>query len=206
MSAGPPANNDTPMSEPLQELRADSPTGAATPLAEQLTPIITHIAGLEEKFAKLQTCFEERLQYDAAKEKAFDVLHAKLCEQNTDQGAALKKNLVLALFRLHDHMQEAEADLEEGSMGRQRLAELRVDLIDILYAEDVEPIEVPSDEFDRSRQRALGTTPTNNPALSNTVEKVVYQGFVSGSRVLRPQGVIVRRYQPLNKEESEKGA
>src|SRR4051794_26366456 len=97
------------------------------------------------------------------KKTAFDVLHAKLSEQNVDQGAAFKKNLILALLRLHDHMQTAEFGLEEGSIGRERLAELRLDLIDILYAEDVEPIVAPSKEFDRSQQRALRTIMTNDP-------------------------------------------
>jgi molecular chaperone GrpE (heat shock protein) len=193
------------MGEGVPEIRPD-PSAAVDPAdAGQLTSVNTRLAAIQETVAALKTCFEERLSYDAAKDKAFDTLYTKLREQNVDQGAALKKNLILALLRLHDHMLTAEAALDEGSPGRERVADLRTDLLDILYAEDVEPITVASAEFDRSRQQALGSVPTTDPALNNTVERLVTEGFVAAGRVLRPQAVIVRRYRP-NEEGTVKGA
>lgn len=194
------------MNEAAPEIPLDSPAAVAPGETGQSGSIHAQLAALQETVNALKTCFEERLQYDAAKEKAFDVLHAKMREQGADQSAALKKNLILALLRLHDHMRNAELAIDEGSSGRQRIAELRTDLLDILYAEDVEPITVASNEFDRSRQQALGTVPTSDPALHNTVERVVHEGFTSGTRVLRPQAVIVRRYQSTNQQELAKGA
>jgi molecular chaperone GrpE len=175
-------------------------------MSDPATNAPVDLTAILEAVTALKTCFEERLQYDTAKDKAFDVLYAKLREQDADQSAALKKNLVLALLRLHDHMQEAEAALEEGSPGRQRIAGLRTDLLDILYAEEVEPIVPPGPEFDRARQQALGSVTTDFRALDNTVERVVREGFSSGSRVLRPQAVIVRRYRSSNEEQLAKGA
>jgi molecular chaperone GrpE (heat shock protein) len=183
------------MSETGSDVSAGLPAADIPP--EQLASISAHLAALHDGVEALKACFEERLQYDAAKDKAFDVLYGKLREQDVNQSAALKKNLIMALLRLHDHMQDAEASMAADSPGRERIAALRTGLLDILYAEDVEPISTQSPQFDRARQQAIGSVPAEDPALDNTVERVLREGFVSGGRVLRPQTVIIRRYQPI---------
>jgi len=183
-----------------------APPGGQGPAAdEQPDPIQSRLARLEDALNSLRACFDDRLRYDAAKDRAFDFLYSKLREQDTDQGFALKKNLILALLRLHDHMENAEGALDRDSHGRQHIADLRTALLDILYAEDIEPITTAGAEFDRTRQQALGSVPASDPAWDNTVDRVVRAGFVCGDRVLRPQSVIVRRYQSPEGQEPGKG-
>jgi len=123
-----------------------------------------------------------------------------------DYQASLKKNLVLSLLLLHDHMGNVEAALAEQSDAQRYVTGLRESLIDILYAEDVEPMGRLGDLFDRHKQQALSTVPTHDPAKDNTVERVVREGFVSAGRVLRPQSVVVYRYQSaVSEEQSTEG-
>ena len=181
------------------------PGGQGPAAAEPPDPIQSRLARLEDALNSLRACFDDRLRYDAAKDRAFDVLYSKLREQDTDQSFALKKNLILALLRLHDHMESAEGALDQDSAGRQHIADLRAELLDILYAEDIETITSSSAEFDRTRQQALGSIPTSDPARDNTVDRVLRQGFVCGGRMLRAQSVIVRRYQGPESQEPGKG-
>ena len=175
--------------------RPDMPAAEGPSDSDQMGRIHARLSTLEETIGSLRASFDERLQYDAVKEKAFDVLYAKLREQENDQSASLKRNLIRSLLLLHDHMQAAEAALEEDSPGKQRMGELRTELLDILYAEDVEPLTAAGVEFDRTRQQALGFVTTDDPALDNTVERILREGFSQGGRVLRPQAVMVRRFQ-----------
>jgi molecular chaperone GrpE (heat shock protein) len=194
---------DTPNPDALAEI---APPAEKAPVSEQLALIQLQLNNLNDTVIGLKNCFEERLQYDTAKNRAFDTLYAKLAEQNTDQGAALKKNLVLSLLLLYDRMHLAEAGLPADSEGRQRIVELRTELLDILYAEDVTPMNVVSSEFDRARQLAVSSVQTPDPAQDSTVDAVVREGFLMGSRVLRPQSVVVRRYTKSIEQELSKGA
>jgi len=184
----------------------EPPPAGTAPVSEQLASIQVQLSNLNDTVIGLKGCFEDRLQYDAAKDRAFDTLYAKLGEQNTDQGAALKKNLVLSLLLLYDRMHLAEAGLPPDSDGRQRIVELRTELLDILYAEDVTPMNVVSSEFDRARQLAVGSVEAANQSQDNTVDTVVREGFLIGTRVLRPQSVVVRRYRKPVEQELSKGA
>ena len=182
------------------------PPAETAPASEQLASIQLQLNNLNDTVIGLKNCFEERLQYDVAKDRAFDTLYAKLAEQSTDQGAALKKNLVLSLLLLYDRMHLAEAGLPADSDGRQRIVELRTELLDILYAEDVTPMNVVSSEFDRARQLAVSSVQTPDPSQDSTIDTVVREGFLMGSRVLRPQSVVVRRYTKSIEQELSKGA
>jgi molecular chaperone GrpE (heat shock protein) len=164
------------------------------PPGDDLSCIGLRLAALQETLTALRELFEHRIQYDEAKERAFDILHEKMRQSETDHESSLKKGLVLSLLLLHDRMQKAESELIETATAR-RINDFRTQLLDILYAEGVEPIETVTEVFDRSRQQAIGSVATTDPIGDNTVERIVREGFLSSGKVLRPQSVIVRRYQ-----------
>jgi molecular chaperone GrpE len=161
--------------------------------ADDLSSIDLRLAALEETLNGLRELFDQRILYDEAKERAFNVLHEKLRHSEADNQSALKKGLILSLLLLHDRMQKAECEFREAAAG-QRIADLRRELLDILYAEGVELIDTQSDGFDRRLQEALQAVPTADPGKDNTVDRVVREGFLSSGKVMRPQSVIVRRY------------
>jgi molecular chaperone GrpE (heat shock protein) len=172
------------------------------PSRDDLSCIDLRLAALEKALTDLRELFEQRIQYDEAKERLFDILHQKMRQSETDHESSLKKGLVLSLLLLHDRMQKAESEVIETTTAR-RIYDLRTQLSDILYAEGVEPIETVTEVFDRSRQEAIESVPTTDPAKDNTVERTVRDGFRSLGKVLRPQSVIVRRYQaPASQEKT----
>jgi molecular chaperone GrpE (heat shock protein) len=144
--------------------------------------------------ASLCALLEQRLRYDEAKDRAFDVLYEKMRQFDGNFQASIKRNLVLSLLLLHDHICSAEAALEEHPVAQERVAGLRKALQDLLYAEDIEPMGALGDLFDRRRQQAIDAVATSDAALADTVERVVREGFLFAGKVLRPQSVIVRRH------------
>lgn len=158
---------------------------------------------IEKRLTALGDLFERRLSYDAAKDRAFDVLYGKIREFDGYFQASLKRSLIMSLLLLHDRMANAEAALAEQPDGRRRVAELRQSLLDILYAEDVEPIGTLGGKFDRRMQQAISTVATAELHKADTVERVVREGFVSAGEFLRAQTVVVRRYcGPANRHNS----
>jgi molecular chaperone GrpE (heat shock protein) len=164
--------------------------------ADDSSSIGLRLAALEETVNGLRELFNERIMYDEAKEQAFNVLYEKLRHSEADNQSALKKGLILSLLLLHDRMQKAEGEFAETAAG-QRIGHLRRELLDILYAEGVELIDTQSDGFDRRLQEALQAVPTTDPEKDNTVDRVVREGFLSSGKVMRPQSVIVRRYNAV---------
>lgn len=167
---------------------------------DDLSSIGLRLAAIEEKLHSLRELFEQRIQFDEAKDRAFNILYEKMQKSEADYLSSLKKGMILSLLLLHDRMKKAEGELGEKA-GAQRIFHLRSELLDILYAEGVEPIETLSEVFDRSRQEALETVPTLDPTKDNTVDRPIREGFLLSGRVLRPQSVIVRRYQVPGSEE-----
>jgi molecular chaperone GrpE len=161
--------------------------------ADDSSSIGLRLAALEEILNGLRELFNQRILYDDAKERAFNVLYEKLRHSEADNQSALKKGLILSLLLLHDRMQKAEGELGETAAG-QRIGHLRRELLDILYAEGVELIDTQSDGFDRRLQEALQAVPTTDPDKDNTVDRIIREGFLSSGKVMRPQSVIVRRY------------
>ncbi len=158
------------------------------------------LAGIEEKLNSLGELFDHKIRYDEAKEQAFDILYQKMRQLEAEHESSLKKGLVLSLLLLHDRMEKAESEFRETATA-QRIYDLRRQLLDILYSEGVEPIETVSEVFDRSRQEAVDIIPTLDPAKDNTVDRRIMEGFLSSGKLLRPQSVIVRRYQVPASEE-----
>lgn len=183
-----------------------SPTAAELPESEKahapehahdLVSVVQRLAAIETHLSSLQNLFEQRLRYDEQKEQAFNKLYEKMRQQEGDYQASLKKSLVLSLLLLYDNMQKVETALGEQPDVQKYVTSLRQELIDILYAEDVEPMGNLGDVFDHHRQQAINTVPTNDLRQDKTVERIVREGFFHGSakKVLRPQSVTIRKYQ-----------
>jgi molecular chaperone GrpE len=164
--------------------------------------LLIPLAQVEATLADLKQLFEHRLRYDQAKEKAFDVLYDKMKQHERGFQASLKENLVLSLLLLYDNMVRTEADLKQDcEPASDRVALLRQELLNILYAENVEPIG-ELERFDRQRQKPVRVIATDNPTLHASIEQVVREGFVFEEKVIRPQSVVLRHYEPSDISES----
>lgn len=152
------------------------------------------MAGIQQEIEELRMLFQKRLSYDAAKDKAFDTLYDKMRQFDGDFQGSLKKGMLRSLLLLHDNMVATEELLSEVPEAQQHVSHLRQELLDILYVEDVEPIDASDEAYDRQRQEAISTIPTDAPAKDGTVARTSKVGFMLADKVFRPQKVVIHRY------------
>jgi molecular chaperone GrpE (heat shock protein) len=191
------------------------PTEAVEPLLEealpdQEQPEILVVSLFEERFANLEanllelkSLFEKRIQYDEMKNKAFDTLYEKMKQYEGGFQASLKESMIRSLLLLYDNMVSTEVELSASPDIQSSVSYLRQELLDILYSEDVEPMEGLGEVLTSHRQHVLRTVPTNDPAQDSSIEQVIREGFMCRGKVLRPQSVVVRRYVELANNDNQ---
>lgn len=156
------------------------------PLSDRLEAIETRLSDIKQLIAK-------RLRYDEAKEKAFDVLYEKMRQYEENFQASLKKDLIRSLLLLYDNMVKAEEVLVSIPEAQQRVSDLREELLNALYVQEVEPMGDLGEFYDKQKQQAIKVIPTDDPSEDGKVEQVTREGFLWAGKVLRPQEVVIRR-------------
>jgi molecular chaperone GrpE len=133
----------------------------------------------------LKSTFERELRGEASRERIVDRLHAELQD-------------FIDLIQLHDDVGKmavarAAADSEApGTTSFRVLMEaIQTAIEDILYRQGVEPFSLETDEFDPRRQRAISTSPTEDPTQSKKVAARIRKGFAAGDKLIRPELVSV---------------
>lgn len=158
--------------------------------------------------SSLSDRFDQRIRHDDVREKMFNALHEQLRKAESDQALERNKGLYRALLGIYDEIGRIEARqvaavTEEGASkavvaALEDTRALREDMIDLLERENIVRVAAAEDAvgapFDRRVQQALGTVPTADARLDNRVARVVKDGFLYGERTLRPQQVMVWRY------------
>jgi molecular chaperone GrpE (heat shock protein) len=175
------------------EASADGATADETPvpggfmaaLSERLDPI-------EQSVHALRQTVDERLRYDDAKEAAFNRLYAELEEQKKRASGESLRPLLRDLVMLYDHIMDA---LGQHPDEAESLDLIRQSLLEVLYRMNVEPIECRLERYDRSLQQVRRVEKTVDLDSDWTVAQVLRDGFRFGDVILRPQQVVVRRYE-----------
>lgn len=96
---------------------------------------------------------------------------------------------------LYDSIHQSQDELKEYPSARDRIKFLKQELLNILYSEDVEPIE-KLERFDGQQQKVTGNVATDDPTQDGAIQSIVQEGFMFQGKVLRPQSVVIWRYQP----------
>jgi molecular chaperone GrpE len=162
--------------------------------------LIQKLDGVVGELQGLQKLFADRLRYDEAKEKAIETLANELAESTANHEFSLKKGFINILISLYDRLSETEESFEKGAEARKRISNLKQELLDKLYMEDIEPIKMEDGSlFDNRLQKAVGRVITLEMAEDQKIQKITQEGFIQGERIIRPQGVVIFRY-------SEQGA
>ncbi len=177
-------------------------------LAEQLSGSEPEVGGsasiaarldrIEDSVKSLHRIMNERLRYDDAKETAFNRLYKDLDEHRKQSAGEALRPILRDLVMLHDHIVEAAGQHPREA---EALEVIREGLLEVLYRADVEPIECDENQYDRSLQQIRRVEKTLDPAADWIVAEVIQQGFRFGEHVLRPQQVVVRRYEASGPEE-----
>jgi molecular chaperone GrpE len=187
LAAGPEAYADLHTDDPtvLEKL----PTAPST--AEALDALRRELNG---RLDSLASSFEREVRAESSREKVVDRLHAELQEYKNDFLLSTLRPVFIDLIQLHDDMgkvlQAPSSPEEARVLGL--LEGYRQGIEDVLYRQGVEPFRVEGDDlFDPRRQRALSTTPTDDPALNKRLAARLRPGFRAGERVIRPELVAV---------------
>ncbi len=170
-----------------------------------LGEVATRLTAFEQHLNRLTGYFNERFRADKQSQSAFDRLHEELKFYRDDALFRSQKPVYMDLILLYDDVGRMLRD-ERDEDAANKFALLREVILEILYRRDVEVIEERPTQFDKKFQKALKRIPTEDQSLDRTVAEVVRDGFRWGESILRPQEVVVRRYDGADGDsESEYG-
>ena len=164
------------------------------------------LSSLKENTAllhEIRETIQNRFEYDAVKEKAFEKLYEEMRRQKeaSDLLDRALKPVLSDLVLLYDSMKKFETVLINDGAKEETLKDLRYiieELIEILYRQDVLPIEEnTSDIFNSKIHKATKTENAENKDDDYKVVSIVRSGFTWRDKVLRFQEVVIKRY--LNK-------
>ncbi len=167
---------------------------------------------------------EEKRKSERTHEKLFDALHEELRSyKDSFLFDSLQKPFIKDLLSLHDDIAGAthrvacaRNDFAEGRLDHagilealetasENLANLMHFLVEILTRLDV--IKGPASEgpVDLERHRIIDTHPAEDPAWDGDIAESVRPGFRWRDRVLRPEDVVIYRYQGGRVSEANPG-
>jgi molecular chaperone GrpE (heat shock protein) len=162
--------------------------------------VLSMLAALQQNFTSLLQVVTNRLSYDKTKEAAFDRLYKEMEELKQDQELNQLRPLYIDLILLIDRMNNIYNDkLESGDKNPELIDILQTlshEVLEILYRRGVELIVAPTNKFDPRIQQVVEVIPTNNPTEDNLVVHMVRHGFKYKDVVLRPEEVVVKKYNP----------
>ena len=201
--AEPIGDSDAPVEFPDVDPNQPSPPADPGGLMDRLETLET---GLGRKLDALQTAFDREIRAESTREKVVDRLHAELQEYKQGLILGILRPVFIDLIQLHDDIGKMAGssatypETNEFSPEVRRLVGLILGyqqaIEDILDRQGVETFTQPDAAFDPRRQRALSTTPTDDPSLNKTVATRVRPGFQTGDKVIRPEFVTVFAHKP----------
>ncbi len=154
---------------------------------------------------EIKDTIQNRLEYDAVKEKAFDKLYDEMRRQKeaSDLLDRAVKPVLSDLLLLYDSMKNFESSFINNQSlssedAKQNFKYIMDELMEILYRQEVTPIdENLSEVFNSKLQKATKTENTESKEDDFKIVSIVRRGFVWRDKVLRPQEVVIKRF--LNK-------
>lgn len=153
---------------------------------------------------EIKETIQGRLEYDAAKEKAFEKLYEEMRRQKeaSDILDRAVKPILSDLLLLHDSMKKFEASLLNQTINDgetlQNFRYIVDELLEILYRQEVLAIEENTSElFNSKMHKATKTENAESKDDDFRIISIVRNGFTWRDKVLRPQEVVIKRF--LNK-------
>jgi molecular chaperone GrpE (heat shock protein) len=170
-------------------------TVAPTPEPTVAPDLHASLAEIIAVLSRLESQFESRLAYDAAKEVAFRHVYADLQDAKLAQSLEATRPLLLDLLLLYDRFDTASRSSKNADEAS-AIASFREELLEILYRRDVTRLVSASDRYDPQTQQVVGVVDTPEPDEHQQVERSVRTGFRWGTRILRAEDVVIRRHRP----------
>jgi len=167
---------------------------------EQIEQYLTQVYA---KMEQLEIQFATRLKYDEFKDQIIDRLHAELQAYKNDLVSQIKLPIINDLVSLQDDFAKILSSSRDNiskltpEQCLSILQDLHLYILDILEKQDVYSFQNDLPQFDPKTQQALGIATTDNPENGRIVKERLRPGFKLNEKIIRPEGVIVYRYEPL---------
>jgi molecular chaperone GrpE (heat shock protein) len=165
------------------------------------------LGGLVDDVGTLKDFVDQQGRRDEVQQRAFDHLYEELRQYKDDFVFQAEKPLLLDLLLFYDSLNWFQESLVKQEMSPDVMSDSFQYLIDefleLLYRRDVLPLESKAD-FNREQHKAIKVVPTDDSSRDYEIKQVVKRGFTRASRVLRPEEVVVHRYQPSHAD-ADKG-
>jgi molecular chaperone GrpE (heat shock protein) len=165
------------------------------PLQQTVVPDLqVSLAEISGGLSRLESRFDARFAYDATKETAFRHMYADLQDAKLAQSLEATRPLLLDLLLLFDRVDLASRSSKSPDEAS-ALDSFREELLEILYRRDVRTFVSASNRYDRETQQVVGVVDTPDADEHQLIERIVRTGFRWGTRILRAEDVVIRRYR-----------
>ncbi len=182
--------------EEPQQSPAAGPEGRPAGLPDRLDELVL-------RMDELSRHFDEKLKYDAHKEKIIDRLHGELQEYKSDLSKKYVAGLIMDIIKVIDdarklatHFRGKEFSPEDPPRLLKALDDVAQDLEDVFQVQGVTPFSATDPRFDPARQRVVRKVDTADAALDKTVAESLAPGYEWDGKVLRRELVAVFTYNP----------
>jgi molecular chaperone GrpE len=169
----------------------DGETGEADSLAD----LSAMLSNLQER---LLDAFDQKLAFDAFKERQIDRLHEEVQGYKSDLLLKAARPLIAAMIMLHADIGRLISGISREDPTKLTVERIigffdgfRDEIIDLLAAQGVEVFHAARDDdrFDAWRQSSVGVVETSDPELVGRIAEIVQPGFEQGSTVLSKEKV-----------------
>ena len=154
---------------------------------------------------EIKGIIQNRLEYDAVKEKAIDKLNDELHFYRDNFVFQSQKGLFVDLMLLYDSLERILNETgSNDDFSKERLIErlevFKEEFLEVLYRKDITPFDEHPEYLDFKLHKTIKTVTTDEEGENIKVDKIVKRGFFWSDKVLRPEEVIIKKYIKEKKE------
>ena len=160
---------------------------------ERLAVLSESYKELHELVFEIRGLIKDRLSRDEVKEQAFERLYSELDTLKRNKEFEDNRSLYVDLFLFYDRIGKVKNEGSEPFF--EILESLQEELQEIFLRRDIHIVKVDGLLFDPRIHKAVRTQKIENPDLDGTILCVLRDGFEFKGNILRPQEVVVGRYQ-----------
>lgn len=143
---------------------------------------------------------ENKVCYDETKEKMFQTLYQQLKEYKEGLLESIQRPIIKTLLPLYDSILRLEKAVQNQELSREYLKNeiyvLKSDMEEALYRMDVTPFTEHPEMLDRKLHKTIKVIETSDPNEDKQVVEILKYGFFWKGNILRPEEVIIKRYNP----------
>ncbi len=160
---------------------------------------------LSEMVQGIKSIIEEKLAYDETKERMFQLLYQQLKDYKEGLLEGIQKPIIKALLPLYDSIIRVGKVVSSHTISEENLKNeidmIKFELEEILYRMDAVPFIDHPEVLDRKLHKTIKVIETSDPNEDKQVVEIVRYGFLWKNNILRPEEVIIKKYNPKRKED-----